>query len=108
MRTKKPYDKVVYFLQGGGALGTYQAGVCQALLESNFPPNWVIGTSIGSINAAIIAGNKPEYRIKKLTEFWDIIAPSVPTLPLDLLVPFLADNILFNKYKNFINAQAAV
>jgi NTE family protein len=80
--SKKPhgYDKVIYLLQGGGALGSYQVGVCQALLEYGCTPDWLIGTSIGAINAAIIAGNKPENRIKKLKEFWRIIASPIPIL----------------------------
>lgn len=62
-------------LQGGGALGAYQAGVYQALHEAGLEPDWVAGVSIGAINAAIIAGNKPEDRVKKLEKFWlDITA----------------------------------
>ena len=57
-------------LQGGGALGAYQAGCYQALSEAGMEPDWVIGTSIGAINAAIIAGNKPEDRIEKLRTLW--------------------------------------
>ena len=62
--------QVVLVLQGGGALGAYQVGVFQALHEAGIEPDWVIGTSIGAINAAIIAGNKPEDRLAKLQEFW--------------------------------------
>ncbi len=57
-------------LQGGGALGAYQGGVYQALHEAGVEPDWIIGTSIGAINAAIITGNKPEDRLAKLQEFW--------------------------------------
>ncbi len=57
-------------LQGGGALGAYQAGVYQALHEAGLEPNWVAGVSIGSINAAIIAGNPPEKRLEQLERFW--------------------------------------
>ena len=56
--------------QGGGALGAYQAGVYQALHEAGLEPDWVAGVSIGAINAAIIAGNKPEDRVRKLERFW--------------------------------------
>ncbi len=71
-----PYDQIVYLLQGGGALGAYQVGVCQGLLEKNFHPDWVVGTSIGAINSALIAGSKPEDRITHLKEFWqDITTP---------------------------------
>jgi NTE family protein len=62
--------QVVLVLQGGGALGAYQAGVFQALHEAGVEPDWVIGTSIGAINAALIAGNAPEKRLARLREFW--------------------------------------
>ncbi len=61
---------VVLVLQGGGALGAYQAGVYQALHESGFEPDWVIGTSIGAINGALIAGNAPGRRVERLRAFW--------------------------------------
>ena len=62
--------KVVLVLQGGGALGAYQWGVYQALHEAGIEPDWVIGTSIGAINAALIAGNPPSRRLDKLAAFW--------------------------------------
>jgi NTE family protein len=62
--------QTVLVLQGGGALGAYQIGVYQALQEAGIEPDWVIGTSIGAINAALIAGSKPGERIEKLREFW--------------------------------------
>ena len=64
-------EQVVLVLQGGGALGAYQAGVYQALMEGGIEPDWVIGTSIGAINGAIIAGNEPANRVARLREFWD-------------------------------------
>ncbi len=64
-------EQVVLVLQGGGALGAYQAGVYQALMEGGIEPDWVIGTSIGAINGAIIAGNEPANRVNRLREFWD-------------------------------------
>src|SRR6187402_1691616 len=63
-------QQVVLVLQGGGALGAYQAGVYQALMEGGIEPDWVIGTSIGAINGALIAGNAPENRLVRLKEFW--------------------------------------
>jgi NTE family protein len=63
--------QVVLVLQGGGALGAYQVGVFQALHESGIEPDWVIGTSIGAINGAIIAGNPPELRMPRLETFWN-------------------------------------
>jgi NTE family protein len=68
---KRPLPgRVVLVLQGGGAVGAYQAGVYQALHDAGIEPDWVIGTSIGAINAAIIAGNAPEQRIDALRVFW--------------------------------------
>jgi NTE family protein len=64
------YGQVVLVLQGGGALGAYQAGVYQALHEAGIEPDWVIGTSIGAINAGLIAGNPPEERLARLEQFW--------------------------------------
>ncbi|GLC92123.1 hypothetical protein Tamer19_15310 [Cupriavidus sp. TA19] len=66
--------QVVLVLQGGGALGAYQVGVYQALHEAGLEPEWVIGTSIGAINGAIIAGNPPEQRLSRLKQFWDGVA----------------------------------
>jgi NTE family protein len=63
-------QQVVLVFQGGGALGAYQAGVYQALHESHIEPDWIIGTSIGAINACLIAGNEPENRLDRLEEFW--------------------------------------
>jgi len=69
-QAEEPARQVVLVLQGGGALGAYQAGVYQGLCEGGVVPNWVIGTSIGAINGAIIAGNPTETRMEKLLEFW--------------------------------------
>src|ERR1700735_5089414 len=63
----------VLVLQGGGALGSYQAGAYQALCRHDFEPDWVAGISIGAINAAIIAGNPPERRVEQLRAFWRFI-----------------------------------
>jgi NTE family protein len=73
------YDKKVgLVLQGGGALGSYQAGVYEALASSDYTPDWVAGISIGAINAAIIAGNAPKDRVHRLRSFWDqITAPTM-------------------------------
>jgi NTE family protein len=66
-------DRIALVLQGGGALGAYQAGVYEALQKSGLEPDWVCGVSIGAINAAIIAGNTPSERLPKLRAFWDRI-----------------------------------
>ena len=70
-RKRPEFNNIVLLLQGGGALGAYQAGVYEALAEADLHPNWVAGISIGSINAAIIAGNPPDQRVRKLREFWE-------------------------------------
>ena len=66
-------ERVALILQGGGALGAYQAGVYQALHEADIEPDWITGVSIGGINAAIVAGNKREDRLPRLREFWERI-----------------------------------
>ena len=68
--------QVVLVLQGGGALGAFQGGVYQALHEAGVEPDWLIGTSIGAINASIIAGNRVEDRLAKLQEFWRLVESS--------------------------------
>src|SRR6185369_12902171 len=71
-------------LQGGGALGAYQAGVYEALLESDSKLDWVAGVSIGAINAALIAGNAPDQRVARLKEFWQLVSSGpVQSAPLD-------------------------
>ena len=68
-----PFECVALVLQGGGALGAYQAGVYEALAEANINPDWVAGVSIGAINSAIIAGNERAERVAKLRTFWQEI-----------------------------------
>ncbi len=72
----------VLVLQGGGALGSYQAGAYQALSHHDFEPEWVAGISIGAINAAIIAGNDPAKRVARLKEFWEQSSAPVPWNPI--------------------------
>ena len=69
-------------LQGGGALGSYQAGAYQALCHHDFEPEWIAGISIGAINAAIIAGNPREKRVGRLKEFWETVSAPVPWNPV--------------------------
>jgi NTE family protein len=76
-----PFEGVVLVLQGGGALGAYQAGVFQAIHEANIEVTWLCGTSIGAINAALIAGNPPERRLERLREFWEVVTKPPVTLP---------------------------
>ncbi|MGC0151438.1 patatin-like phospholipase family protein [Chromobacterium vaccinii] len=81
------YQVVALVLQGGGALGAYQAGVYQGLAETRLHPNWVAGISIGALNAAVIAGNPPEKRAERLEQFWQTISrqPLLPPSPHNLL-----------------------
>jgi NTE family protein len=74
LRAGLPFDRVALLLQGGGALGAYQAGVYEALAETGLHPDWVVGISIGAINAAIIVGNAPEKRMDMLRGFWNRVS----------------------------------
>src|SRR5204862_6560428 len=86
---KATLGQIVLVFQGGGALGAYQAGVYQALHEAGIEPDWLIGTSIGAINATIIAGNKANDRLTKLQEFWRRVEHS-PTLEALSALPWAA------------------
>ncbi|MCI0467300.1 MAG: patatin-like phospholipase family protein, partial [Beijerinckiaceae bacterium] len=80
---RPPFERIALLLQGGGALGAYQAGVYQALAEADLHPDWIAGISIGAVNAALIAGNPAEKRVERLREFWETVSLSpfgVPTL----------------------------
>jgi NTE family protein len=95
------FDHDILLLQGGGALGAYQAGVYEGLVEAGLEPTWVVGISIGGINAALIAGNPPERRVERLREFWRRMAVNVgPALPawLDTMRPAV----------NYVAAMSAV
>jgi len=73
IRNRPPFECIALLLQGGGALGSYQAGVYEALAEAELHPDWIAGISIGAINSAIIAGNHPAERVAKLRGFWEEI-----------------------------------
>jgi len=91
---RKLPGQVVLVLQGGGALGSYQAGVYQALHEAGIEPDWIIGTSIGAINASLIAGNAPENRLAKLQEFWKRMEQQ-PVWPFAGLFPQVQDSLTY-------------
>jgi len=78
---RTPFEQIALLLQGGGALGSYQAGVYEALAEADLQPDWVAGISIGAINSAIIAGNPPEKRVERLREFWHTVSTSPLGIP---------------------------
>ncbi|MGO8974368.1 MAG: patatin-like phospholipase family protein [Steroidobacteraceae bacterium] len=82
-----PFERVALALQGGGALGAYQAGVYEALSDAGLYPNWVAGISIGAVNAAIIAGNPSEARVAKLRAFWERITTVQPLDRIANLAP---------------------
>src|SRR5689334_23773105 len=89
---RPPFERIALILQGGGALGAYQAGVYQALAEADLHPDWVAGISIGAINAAIVAGNPPASRVEKLREFWELVSgPQLPDNSTDILAIFNGD-----------------
>ena len=73
-------EQTVLVLQGGGALGAYQAGVYEGIAETGLAPSWVAGVSIGAINAALIAGNPPGRRVERLREFWNRVSSSMPLI----------------------------
>lgn len=76
-RAKLPYDYIILVLQGGGALGAYQAGVFEGMTEAGYLPDWITGVSMGAINGALIAGNPPKRRIERLRAFWDRVSSGV-------------------------------
>ena len=93
------FDRTVYLFHGGGALGAYQTGIFKALSAKKYPVDWVIGTSIGSVTSAIIAGNPPNERIKKLEELWDIVATKIPPVPNTL------NNLFMERWQHFLSAS---
>src|SRR3981081_4580603 len=101
------FEQTVLLLQGGGALGSYQAGVYQALAEANLTPDWVAGISIGAINAALIAGNAPEARVDKLRAFWEhVTTPVIVNMP-DIVKAFWTGDMA-RGYLNQFNAWSAL
>lgn len=92
------FDRIVYLFQGGGALGAYQVGVFKCLHENGYKPDWLIATSIGSINSAIIVGNPPEKRVSKLEEFWHTIATKIPTASDTI------NNVYMERWQHFLSA----
>ena len=82
LRKPPETEEIVLVLQGGGALGAYQAGTFETLADSGFAPSWIAGISIGAINGAIIAGNPPESRVAKLRSFWERVSSDLRGMPL--------------------------
>jgi NTE family protein len=96
------YDRVALVLQGGGALGAYQAGVYEALGKAGADPGWLSGVSIGGINAALIAGNKPENRLERLRTFWNIVSGR------PLWTDWLPNSDQFEQMRNMISAWSTI
>ena len=99
------YETVALVLQGGGALGAYQCGVYEALHGAGIRPGWFAGTSIGAINAAILAGNAPEKRIERLREFWETICEPAGAL-LAWPAAVLRDTLAWAPPNGTLNAWA--
>ena len=101
-----PYDVVALVLQGGGALGAYQAGVYEGLHDAGIRPNWLAGISIGALNAAIIAGSPEAERVERLREFWETICAAPVEWPAG---EGLADTMPFAfDLRSLHNAMAAM
>lgn len=98
------HQQTAFVLQGGGALGSYQAGVYEHLFHTAYQPNWVAGVSIGAVNAAIIVGNPPERRIARLLEFWHRVSSYVSSVPL----PWDGARAAFNRMSALYAATAGV
>ena len=88
---RPPFERIALILQGGGALGSYQAGVYQALAEAKLHTDWVAGISIGALNSALIAGNPPQKRVEQLREFWEAITTPPFGIPEFKLFDFQGD-----------------
>lgn len=93
-----PYQSVALVLQGGGALGAYQAGVFQALHEADISANWLSGVSIGAINASIIAGNKPGNQLDRLRDFWETVSSRK-------VWHFTPEGDIFRKWRNHTSSM---
>jgi len=98
-------EKTVLVLQGGGALGAYQAGAYEALDEFGYRPDWVAGISIGAVNAAIIAGNPAERRVARLREFWEQVSSRLLGSPV---FPGANARAVFNEASAFMVSAAGV
>lgn len=97
------YDYLACCFQGGGAMGSYQVGVLQALQEADYFPDWFVGTSIGAINSALAAGNAPNKRIDSMLAFWHAITR--PTLWCESLLP---QDVYHRRWRHFLSSQTTV
>ena len=105
-RPRPPFECIALLLQGGGALGAYQAGVYEALAEADLHPDWIAGISIGAINGALIAGNAPEARVDKLRAFWERVTAKPYGDWSERLFPAKSDAV--RQWLNQISANLAL
>src|SRR5438067_7325449 len=105
-RIRPDFERIALLLQGGGALGSYQAGVYQALAEADLHPHWVAGISIGAINSALIAGNAKDQRVLRLREFWETVTQGPFGLPY--LAPMEIKNDFVHQFINQGRAMGAL
>src|SRR5437660_8398879 len=105
-RQHPPFECIALVLQGGGALGAYQAGVYEALAEAELHPDWIAGISIGAINGALIAGNAPEARVDKLRSFWERVTAKPCCDWSERLLPAKSDAV--RQWLNQISANLAL
>jgi NTE family protein len=105
---RPPFQCIALTLQGGGALGAYQAGVYQALAEAGIEPDWVAGISIGAINAAIIAGNAPAERVAMLKNFWNEITAQPSWSPMGWFEPLAVSGEAGRQIFNQLSAAQAL
>ena len=103
---KRDYDGIALVLQGGGALGSYQAGVYEELHKTAYQPGWIAGVSIGAINAALIAGNPPERRVARLREFWDEVSSHLQPPSIGAAFDWLGDAV--NHSRSAFNQLSAL
>jgi NTE family protein len=104
-RSSRKYDYIVLVLQGGGAMGAYQAGVFEAMAEAGHAPNWVAGVSIGAINGALIVGNAIGHRVERLREFWDLVSSGVQGNAPTFYDPW---HSVFNRTSAYLSATFGV
>lgn len=90
---ERRHQHIALVLQGGGALGAYQAGVYEELFSTAYQPDWIAGVSIGAINAALIAGNPPQRRIERLSEFWHLVSSGMGPIAETLSAPQWLKNV---------------
>ena len=108
LKKKTEFESIALLLQGGGALGAYQGGVYEALAESDIVPDWVGGISIGAINGAIIAGNKPSERVEKLRGFWELLTSNPLWQQWPISPPIMTGEETTRFFLNYVSAAMTV